>query len=289
MIKIEQISNLRNQLGEGPLWDENLQCLFWVDSLKGEILRLATNGRIDRYDMPEMIGSLAIKDNNTAIIALRKGLHFFSFSNQSLKKICDLEKDQFDTRFNDGKTDRQGNFIVGTMCMKYRKNPRAALYRINRELKIEVIEKDVIVANGPCFSPDGSIFYFNDGRRRILAYDYDPKGALTNKRIFFDGKSYGTSSDGATVDADGNIWTALTGSQEIGCISPSGNLTTRISMPVKLPSSVIFGGPNLDELFVTSIKNSGNRVSSEYLAGSLFRIKNLGARGIAETRFKDSS
>ncbi|OUV12114.1 MAG: hypothetical protein CBC47_00395 [Alphaproteobacteria bacterium TMED87] len=286
MIKIEQIGFLRNQLGEGPLWDDELQCFFWIDSLKGEIWRLDKEDEIRRYITSEMIGSLAIIDDDMAIVALRTGLYLFSFSTQSLSKIWDLKNDQVDLRLNDGKTDRQGNFIVGSMCVKDRRQPKAALYRINSELRVEILEEDVIVTNGPCFSPNGSTFYFNDGRRRILAYDYDPKGPLKNKRIFFDGSKYGTSSDGATVASDGNIWTALTGSHEIGCISPSGDLITRIPMPVKLPSSVMFGGTGLNELFVTSISNSGNRVSKEHLAGSLFKITNINAQGIAEQRFR---
>ena len=285
MIKIHQVGCINNQLGEGPLWDQGLQHLFWLDSLKGEIWRLLKDGETKRYKVSEMIGSLAIIDDDKAIVALRGGLYIFSFSNQSLNKIWDLKGDQIDLRFNDGKTDRQGNFIVGSMCMKDRRHPRAALYRINSELKVEVLEEDVIVTNGPCFSPNGSTFYFNDGRRRILAYDYDPKGPLKNKRIFFDGSKHNTNSDGATVDSDGNIWAALTGSHEIGCISQSGDLIMRIPMPVKLPSSLMFGGPSLNELFVTSIRNSGNRVSNEPLAGSLFKITNTGAQGMPEQRF----
>ena len=285
MIQIEQITSLRNHLGEGPLWDNKLQCLFWVDSLRGEIWRLEADGEIKHYKLPEMIGSLAVVDDDTAILALKTGIYFFSFSTQTLNKIWSLKSGQIDLRLNDGKTDRYGNFIVGSMCMKDRRQPKAALYRINSELIVEVLEEDVIVTNGPCFSPNGSIFYFNDGRKRILAYDYDPIGPLKNKRILFDASKHGTSSDGATVDLDGNIWTALTGSHEVGCISPSGDLLMRIPMPAKLPSSVMFGGASLNNLFVTSISNSGNRVSNEESAGSLFRISNLRAQGIAEKRF----
>ena len=285
MPKIERVASITNDLGEGPLWDHQSQSLFWVDSKLGRILRLSPDGSTDQFDLSEMIGSLAIVDNHQAIVALQTGLHLYSFHDNSLRLICDPEANQSETRFNDGKTDRHGNFVVGTMGVTIRDRALGSLYRLNDRLEIEVLEDDVIVANGPCFSPDGSIFYFNDGRRRILAYDYTPEGPPTNKRVFFDGKAHNTGSDGATVDSEGNIWVALTGSSEDGCIAPDGHLVERISMPIKLPSSVMFGGPSLDRLYVTSIHNSGNRISNEKNAGSLFCITGLGAVGLPERRF----
>ena len=285
MPHIERIASITNDLGEGPLWDHQSKSLFWVDSLKGKILRLSADDIIHSYDLPTMIGSLAIVDNDRAIVALQTGLYLFSFTQGTLQPICDPEAEQNETRFNDGKTDRQGSFLVGSMGIKVRDRALASLYRVNANLDIEILEDNVIVANGPCFSPDGSVLYFNDGRRRILAYDYSPNGPLKNKRIFFDGRKHHTSSDGATVDRDGNLWVALTGSSEVGCITPEGQLVERILMPVKLPSSVMFGGAHLDELYVTSIRNSGNRISDETGAGGLFRITNLGVIGVPEQRF----
>jgi L-arabinonolactonase len=285
MVEIKRISTTKNHLGEGPLWDVESKSLYWVDSLKGEIFKLTDQGGIESWQLPCMIGSLAIVSAQKAILALQSGFHFFSFASGELSAIIDPESDQPDTRFNDGKTDRSGSFLAGSMGIKIRDRSLGALYRISPELDLEVLEPDVIVANGPCFSPDGSILYFNDGRRRILAYDYDPAGPLKNKRVFFEGAEHNTGSDGATVDSDGNVWVALTGSSEIGCIHPDGELAERIPMPIKLPSSLMFGGDNLNELYVTSISNSGNRTSDEEGAGGLYRLTGIGATGIAEKRF----
>ncbi len=290
MISIDQLTHVANDLGEGPVWDVKTNALWWVDSYAGDIFRLKysmkTDGQeLESWSMPAMIGSLALADDHRVIVALQTGIHFFDTKTGKLDLITDPEADIPETRFNDGKTDRAGNFLAGSMGIKVRDRALGALYRVSPELDIEVLEDDVIVANGPCFSPAGDVLYFNDGRRRILAYDYDPDGPLTNKRVFFEGEKYQTGSDGATVDSDGNLWVALTGSSEIGMLSPKGELLERISMPVKLPSSVMFGGRDLDELYVTSISNSGNRVSNEAGAGCLYRITGLGVQGIAEARF----
>ncbi|HJL60524.1 MAG TPA: SMP-30/gluconolactonase/LRE family protein [Pseudomonadales bacterium] len=289
MVEIERIADIKNQLGEGPLWDSSSGNLFWVDSLKGEINCLDADGKIESWLMPCMIGSLAIVNDHRAVVALLSGLHFFDFETSELTLIADPESDVSETRFNDGKTDRAGNFLAGTMGIKVRDRALGSLYRIDANQNIEILEPDVVVANGPCFSPDGATFYFNDGRRRILAYDYDPAGPLKNKREFFNGANHETGSDGATVDADGNIWVALTGSSEVGCLSTTGKLLERISMPINLPSSVMFGGQNLDELYVTSISNSGNRTSEEEGAGGLYRVRGLGAVGLPEKRYQTNS
>jgi sugar lactone lactonase YvrE len=283
---IERVTGVKNSLGEGPLWDTATQCLYWVDSLAGEVFRLDEDGHLKTWSLPCMIGSLALVDDQQAIVALQTGLHFLDFMSGKITPVVDPEAQSAETRFNDGKTDREGNFLAGTMGIRVRDRPLGCLYRMAPDLGLEILEADVIVANGPCFSPDGSTFYFNDGRRRILAYDYDPDGPLRNKRIFFNGADHDTGSDGATVDAEGNLWVALIGSGEVGCISPGGKVLERILMPVKLPSSVMFGGPGLDELYVTSISNSGNRTSEEDGAGGLYRLSGLGATGIGESRFR---
>ena len=118
-----------------------------------------------------------------------------------------------------------------------------------------------------------------------MQFDYDPDRGLSAPRPFFDAKTAGTACDGATVDADGNLWVALIGSGKIGCISPMGGLKLTIDLPIPLVSSVMFGGPNLDVLFATSISNSGNRQDAHPQSGLVFEISGLTSTGLAETAF----
>jgi L-arabinonolactonase len=285
MVKIDKVSSSISALGEGPLWDAKSQRLFWVDSLEGLLYCKDLKGGEQHWPLPAMLGSLAVISDTSVLLALQTGLHQFDLDSSQLSFLIDPEAAMPTTRLNDGKTDRAGNFVFGSMGVSERIKPLAALYRYTQAGEIQLLDDDVIVANGPCFSPAGDVLYFNDGRRRILAYDYSDKRALTHKRVLFEGADYNTGSDGATVDSEGNLWVALTGSAEIGCISREGKLLDRIRMPINLPSSVMFGGPNLDELYVTSISNSGNRTSTETTAGGLFRVTGLGVRGLAESRF----
>ena len=60
-------------------------------------------------------------------------------------------------------------------------------------------------------------------------------------------------------------------------------------MPRPLPSSVMFGGPDLASLFVTSISDSGNRRNNHPQSGLIFEVKGGEYEGIKETPFRLSS
>jgi sugar lactone lactonase YvrE len=286
-IKIQRIGDLKNKLGEGPVWDSKEKLLYWVDSLAGVVHCYSPSQ--DTYlswPVHQMIGSLALRDSGGAIVCLQDGFYGLDFDTGGLEPVQLLEEDEPRTRFNDGKVDRSGNFLAGSMGIKIRDIPLSALYRLNKDLSCDLLEPDVIVSNGPCFDPQGKVLYFNDGRRRILAYDYDAESVeLANKRVLVDTAAMNTGTDGATVDQDGNIWVALIGSAAIGCFSPNGKLIRQVDMPVKLPSSVMFGGDELDILYVTSISDSGNRTSHEEGAGGLYQVTGLGVIGLPEGRF----
>ncbi len=281
----EVISKTPCQLGEGPLWDHDSGRLFWLDSYDPHLYYLDSEGSIQQHVLPAMAGSLAVIDDTRVLLALQTGLHEYHLTTRELTLVHDPEPNRPETRMNDGKVDRAGNFVFGSMGVTERKIGLGSLYRYRPSGELETLLDDIIVSNGPAFSPSGDTFYFTDGRRRILAYDYDPNGPLSNERVFFDTRKINSASDGCTVDAAGNLWTALIGSGEIACIDQDGALKIRIDMPVSLPSSVNFGGLSLSVLYVTSIRNSGNRTDSHLLSGHIFALNDVGASGLAEPRF----
>ena len=285
MINIRPMTKTPCALGEGPLWDAQHQRLFWVDSFLGQIFCRDSGGAIKTWQMPCMVGSLAVINLDEILVALQSGLHRFNLSTHTLQLIHDPEPDLPTTRLNDGKTDRAGQFLFASMGVTDRTQGWGGLYRLRRDGVVERLLDNVIVGNGPCFSPNGDILYFSDGRGVILQFDYDPDRGLSAPRPFFDAKAAGTACDGATVDAAGNLWVALIGSGKIGCISPMGGLKLTIDLPIPLVSSVMFGGPNLDVLFATSISNSGNRQDAHPQSGLVFEISGLTSTGLAETAF----
>ncbi len=285
MALITPLTDVRCALGEGPLWDAPRSRLFWVDSLKGRLSCRSASGIERSWQLPCMLGSLCVIDASRVILALQTGLHEFDLITEALTLIHDPEPSQPKTRLNDGKTDRCGQFLFASMGIKDRSQGWGGLYRLKHDYTVEPLLNDVIVGNGPCFSPTGNYLYFSDGRGVMNRYPYDPDGPLAPPEPFFDAKAQGLACDGATVDEQGNVWTALIGSGRIGCIDPDGKLKLTVEMPIPLPSSVMFGGQDLATLFVTSISDSGNRSDNHPQSGLIFKVEQLSAAGLIETPF----
>lgn len=290
-MRIEIVADVKTTLGEGPVWDVEHQRLYWIDSFDGRVLRCTEDGReLRAWDVGEKIGSMALRRNgDAAIVALQSGLHTLDLATGELGLIIDPEPELPNNRLNDGKVDRQGRFVFGSMDTQ-EEQASAKLYRLDPDLSLHTLDEGIICSNGPCWSPDGETFYFADTwSGDIWAYDYDTKtGAASHRRTFARvDTSGGGAADGCTVDAEGCLWQALVYAGKIVRYTPDGQVDRVIDMPVKKVTSVAFGGPNLDTLFVSSMaKPPLPRFPSDgQQRGALFAVTGLGVKGIAERRF----
>ena len=298
MIETRLIVDANNHLGEGPLWDVKEQRLYWIDSTAAEISSCRADGSdIRRYFVPRHIGSMALREGGGAVVSLANGLHFYDFETQTVKFIADPESDDPETRFNDGKVDRRGRFIAGTMAYDFdrydadrgqRPNRSGALYRLDTNGSVTRLDGGISCSNGPCWSPDNRTFYFTDSYdRQMYAYDYDIEtGAVANRRVFASARDLAGTFDGATVDAEGYLWSALVFGGRILRFAPDGKLDRVVEFPVRNLTSVMFGGPDLDILFVTTMgRPMWGIPQKERDKGGLFAITGLGVQGLPEPRF----
>lgn len=290
-MRIEIVADVKTTLGEGPVWDEEQQRLYWIDSFDGRILRCTEDGReLRAWDVGQKIGSMALRQRgDAAIVALQTGLHTLDLASGELGLIIDPEPGLPDNRLNDGKVDRQGRFVFGSMDTQ-EEQASAMLYRLDPDLSLHTLDEGIICSNGPCWSPDGETFYFADTwSGDIWAYDYDcATGAATRRRTFARvDTSGGGAADGCTVDAEGCLWQALVYAGKLVRYSPDGQVDRVIDMPVKKVTSLTFGGPHLDTLFVTSMaKPPLPRFPADgQQRGALFAVTGLGVKGIPERRF----
>lgn len=288
-MRIETLVDVKTQLGEGPLWDVDEQRLYWIDSDGMRVFRCTVDGReVRTWDLPQQIGSMAIRKNGGAVVSLARGFHFLDFNTGEVELIHDPEPDKPNNRLNDGKVDKRGRFVAGSMDLK-EAGKNAGLYRLDPDLTVHKLDGDIIVSNGPCWSPDGKIFYFTDSwSREIWAYDYDLNtGAVSNRRVFAKLVTKMGAADGSTVDAEGFVWNAQVYDGQLIRYAPDGSVDRVIDMPVKRVTSVMFGGPELDILFVTSMtKNYQAQIGQDPIErGSVFAIHDLGIKGLPEARF----
>ena len=290
MIHIEIVSDIRDELGECPLWDDRSQSIFWIDSHQKLIRRhTPSTGAYREWTLPSAIGSIALCESARLLVALESEFYFLDLETAELEKTGSVIHVAERIRLNDGRTDRAGRFVVGSLVLG-RHEKLAALYQLASGKSVRQLDSGFAVSNAICFSPAGEWFYFTDSRsRKIMRYPYDTAtGSIGIAELFVDTAALNSAADGATVDSEGCLWAALVETGQMARFTPAGKLDRLIDMPVRHVTCPSFGGANLDTLYVTSISNSGNALKDEHLdAGALFAIRGTGVRGIQEVRFAD--
>ncbi len=299
--RIERVLDCGNHLGEGPVWDVETGLLWWLDGTgrrvnNPSIWRLEPkSGRVDNWSLDHDVGALAVRENGTLVLALDDGFYFFDPDTEQLDLISLVDADQPRTRLNDGKVDRRGRFFAGGMDDK-EELAVCGLWRLDADLSVAKVDAGIICSNGPCWSPDDKTFYIADTFvDEFWAYDYDLEtGDVSGKRVFAETKASDGVPDGSTIDAEGCLWNAELISGDLVRYDPKGNVERKIGMPVRNITSVMFGGDDLDEIYVTSMARVKHPavhdrfetdLKPQFGAGSLFRITGLGIRGMPEPRF----
>lgn len=286
-MRIDLLVDCKTILGEGPVWDVQEQRLYWIDSLGCSVHRSDAHGRQHRsWQLPCEIGSMALRRSGGALFALRSGLHFFDFDAATLSFISHPEKHEPQARLNDGKVDREGRFVVGSMDMG-EEAKIGSMYRFSADLGLETLAAGFAISNGPCWSPDGATMYFADSAARaIYSYKYSRDG-VRDRKVFLDLSGFRGMPDGATVDAEGCLWFAEVFGGRIHRANPDGEIVMSIELPVLKATSLCFGGADLDTLYVTTMSKPPLPKYPEDgpIAGSLFSISGLGFKGLPELRF----
>jgi sugar lactone lactonase YvrE len=257
------IADVRDSLGEGCLWDTASQSLWWLDIARpSRIHRLVpATGEHRLWHSNLLLTALARRERGGFILAGEDGLYSFDEATGAIRPFAQPEQGLPGNRFNDGACDAQGRLWVGTMMQNIGPSgedlPISAstgvLYRVGGGGRSAAMERSIGITNGPCWSPDGKTFYFADSLGQVIfAYDFDAtNGAISNRRVLNDTRDYG-HPDGATVDAEGCLWSARWGASCVLRIDPRGRIDRVVPIPATRPTCVCFGGARLDVLYVTS-------------------------------------
>lgn len=280
------VADVKAVLGEGPVWVEREQALYWVDIKGRKIFRLGEGEELARWDTPFRVGAIAPRDTGGFIAGTEEGFATVDFDRTRFDIIGNPEPDRPDNRFNDGKVDRTGRFWAGTMD-DTEKEAAGTLYRLDFDLRWTAADDGYRVTNGPAFSPGGRLMYHADSARQIIyAYDVDEGGELGERTTFARFGENDGYPDGMTVDAEGCLWVAFWDGWCVRRFSPTGECIRIIDLPVQRPTSVAFGGPRLDRLYVTSASIGLDDLALQMQphAGGLFQCS-PGVIGIAELPF----
>jgi len=282
-------------LGEAPQWHGDEQRLYWVDAFAPAIQRLdPVSGQVERFALPFDIGSFVFCRDGDLVAGTRAGFQRVRLEGGMAHCTPLADPLAHDRRLmlNDGKCDRRGRYWCASVHSDF-VGRSAELYRLGADGQAQRMDGDFIIGNGIAFSPDDTRMYLADSRdETVWVYEFDlERGTISGKRPFFSTRAITGRVDGATCDRDGNYWCALVHGAAVACISPHGEMIERISVPVKHPTMVAFAGPDLDQLYVTSATRMLDADERAHWpdAGALLRIDGLGARGLPEPFFGEST
>jgi sugar lactone lactonase YvrE len=292
---IEASPVIDNQVGESAAWSAPEQALYWINC-EGppQLHRWRPADRAhDVWPMAARIGGLALKRDGGVLVVLADGLYDFDpASGRTTPRLRIALPPQ--VALHETICDRQGRLWVGGYDHAFSPANRdvtgATYFRLDGDALTPVIPA-ISVANGLAVSPDGRTLYAsNSPTRRIWAFDLDPAtGDLSNRRVFLDLPRGDGYVDGAATDAEGGYWLAAIGRGQLRRYTPQGAFDRAIDLPFSCPTKLTFGGPDLDEIYVTSAKldrltlpgvGGGDR------NGGLYVVK-AGVKGLEEPLLAD--
>lgn len=275
----EMIVDCSCHIGENPCWNPFDECVYWCDIPSGRIFRYdPAKGISKKCHEGGVVGGFTLQDDGSILLFMAGGA-IKRWQNGDLLPVVESIPEEIDSRFNDVIADPAGRVLCGTMS-----TPKSAgrLYLLNRNRALTVVLEGIGCSNGMAFSPDRKQLYYTDSfARTIYQFDYDVhRGTLSNQRVFVKTDHIDGVPDGATMDADGCVWSAQWGGSCIVCYARDGSELRRIMFPVKKVSSLIFGGNDYTDLYVTSA-GGDNKSQDGQQAGSLFRLRGIG-RGVPD-------
>lgn len=276
------------QLGEGPVWHDGLQQLFFFDINEQTLFAVTADGEVaNSWLFNETVSALAIVDNDMLVLVTDSGLKEFDIATGGMNRLNEIERDKPGTRGNDSRVHPSGAFWIGTMDRTADEAEIGALYHY-RAGDLTTLKSPVRIPNATCFSPDGKTAYWTDTpTQKIMKIATDPAtglpiGEWTLFADVSDGPGY---PDGAVVDSEGFLWNARWGGSCVVRHAPDGSVDRVIKVPVSQVTCPAFGGKDLKTLFITTAaKNlSDEQLAAEKHAGSLFAI-DLDIAGLPEAR-----
>lgn len=292
------LSDSRDQVGECPLWSVAEQALYWVDIEGRKIHRFDWASQTQQtWNTPERVGCIALTERFGAaggiVAAMETGIfavRFLDAPDVNVKLIAGITHPVPNMRFNDGRCDARGRFWVSTMCMDMSLGAAVGtVFCLNKTELIATRIDQMKTPNGMAFSPDGGTYYLSDSHpsvQKIWAFDFDPDTAVvSNRREFADMTDLPGRPDGAAVDVDGCYWICGNDGGQVHRFMPDGRHDRSINLPISKPSMCAFGGPELDKLFITSIKPASPVDGFDAaLDGAVF-IFQPGVKGLPETPY----
>ena len=281
---VESIVNVSAKIGEGPIWDVRQNCLWWIDILGQQLYRFDPQTKINSsWNLDVTPGTVVVRKSGGLMVSVPNGFAAWDPVTNVVKLVAEVEAEIDGNRFNDGKCDPAGRFWAGTMPLD-EEEPTGALYSLDAQGQVRRRLRHVTISNGIVWTSDATQMYYIDSNQpHIFAFDYDKAtGDISNRRVVFDVPPELGAADGMAIDVNDQLWVAFWGGSCVGQICPTQQrLLRKIELPVSNVTACAFGGPSLEQLFITTATKglSPQQRRDQPLAGNLF-VAAPGVRGV---------
>lgn len=292
-IDFKPLIDARFQLGEGPVYDDRRDALWFCDIVACALHNVPLDSlKLRSWTFASEVCSIGLAESGRLVVALRDEVGLFQPDSGDFERIAKIALNPSEARLNDGKVGADGAFWVGSMVRSDARSgtPAGALYRVDARGKVERKVDGITTANGLAFSPDGATMFHTDTHAPWIdrwAFDAATGAISDRKRIATPDDSIGRPDGGAT-DAEGCYWSAGISAARLNRFSAGGRLLESHPVPVGAPTMPCFGGDGLRTLFVTSLRDGrpAELLERYPLTGSVLVAKSP-VVGSPVSRFRD--
>ena len=286
---VEHLAGCQCTCGESPIWEPESAGLFWVDTGERVFHEYDPgSGRHTPRDIPHLLQSIGRRKAGGWIAVDVKGLLLWNHASGESRFLGYPEEGKPHMCMSDGAVGPDGRFYAGSLNFETLDAPEGSIYRVDKDGSIAAACEGLALPNGLAFSPAGHTLYVTEMfANRILAYDFDPRtGTAANRRVLVEVPAEEGLPDGLIVDREGFLWSAHWQGFRITRYAPDGARDRVIELPVPTPTCMAFGGPKLDELYVTTARKgcSPEQLAEYPRSGDLFRVR-LDVQGRLEPEF----
>ncbi|HEY4079784.1 MAG TPA: SMP-30/gluconolactonase/LRE family protein [Burkholderiaceae bacterium] len=281
-------------LGEGVQWRHGRW--WWTDIENARLQAWAPGGAVQRWALSDRLGSFAHCTSGRVLLGLAKRLAFCTLGDDGtvhgLQTITPVDAADPRTRVNDGRTDRSGNFVFGTMNEAPERRPIGSFYQYSVRHGLRRLALPAVgIANSICFSLDGRTMYFCDTVSQLIQQcDYEAESAqVANIRPFVRVTDAHAWPDGAVIDAEGCLWNAQWGGGRVVRYAPDGSVMQMLHAAGPHTSCPALGGEDGRQLVVTTAQQEMSREAllEAPLSGSLFGTTLPTALAVPDALFDD--
>lgn len=267
----ELIANYHCQTGENPLWHPTERRLYWTDIPGGRMFRYDPAAKThEQFYQGRPVGGFTIQEDGSLLLFMDRGT-VARWRDGVMTTVIDEIAAERDFRFNDVIADPRGRVFCGTLDDNGKKG---RLYRLDPDRRLTLLLDDIGCSNGMAFTLDQRTLYYTDSLAyEIYRFDYEVEsGSISNQRVFARFGQQDGLPDGATLDSQGRLWSALWDGFAVVRLRDDGSVAERIVLPTGKVSSVTLGGDDLRDMYITT---AGGNIAREddTAAGALFRVR----------------